>query len=704
MGLTRKSTGADLSREKNGKCTPDFKIAIVGNPNVGKSTVFNALTGMNQHTGNWTGKTVSLAEGCFSLGEKECIAVDVPGTYSLAARSAEEEIAKEILCSPDIDAIVVVCDATCLERNLILALQILALKRPAVICVNLLDEASRKGIEIDLELLEERLGVPAVGAIARKKDGLRDLLQALDSLLPSDKKNSDPSPLNDGIESENCLSDKGKTDSVSTQDAPHPDMKSEETAPENTKNTDEESEETASENTKNSDEESKEAASESTKNSDEESEKIVLTAERIYREVCRRKKSEEQDRDRLYDRLFTGKKTAYPIMLALLAVIFWITIVGANYPSQWLSTALFWLGDRLGDLLMHINCPNWLYGVLIDGAYRTLAWIVSVMLPPMAIFFPLFTLLEDSGYLPRVAFNLDKPFKKCNSCGKQALTMCMGFGCNATGVVGCRIIDSPRERMIAMLTNSLVPCNGRFPLLVTLLSIFFVGGAVGFSSSLVSALLLTAFIILAVGMTFLVSKILSITLLRGLPSAFTLELPPYRRPQICKTLIRSVFDRTIFVLGRAVISALPAGILIWLMENLHFGDLSLLTICSDFLDPFACLLGLDGVILLAFILALPANEIVIPIIIMAYTSANMLTDHSSLFELKTLFIDNGWTLKTALCTMLFSLFHWPCATTLLTIKKESGSWLWTLAAVIIPTICGIVICMATNAVFALFGA
>ena len=340
---------------------------------------------------------------------------------------------------------------------------------------------------------------------------------------------------------------------------------------------------------------------------------------------------------------------------------------------------------------------------MIDGAYRTRAWIVSVMLPPMAIFFPLFTLLEDSGYLPRVAFNLDKPFKKCNSCGKQALTMCMGFGCNATGVVGCRIIDSPRERMIAMLTNSLVPCNGRFPLLVTLLSIFFVGGAVGISPSFVSAILLTALIILAVGMTLLVSKILSVTLLRGLPSAFTLELPPYRRPQICKTLIRSVFDRTIFVLGRAIISALPAGILIWLMGNLDFGDVSLLAICSDFLDPFASLLGLDGVILLAFILALPANEIVIPIIIMAYTSAAMLTDHSSLFELKELFLSNGWTAKTALCTMLFSLFHWPCATTLLTVKKESGSWLWTLAAAIIPAVCGIIICMLTNGIFALCG-
>ena len=383
-------------------------------------------------------------------------------------------------------------------------------------------------------------------------------------------------------------------------------------------------------------------------------------------------------------------------MILLLLGIFWLTIVGANYPSQLLSAGLFWLGDRLGELMNTLGAPEWLNGLVVDGAYKVLAWVVSVMLPPMAIFFPLFTLLEDSGYLPRVAYNLDKPFKRCCACGKQALTMAMGFGCNAAGVVGCRIIDSPRERLIAILTNNFVPCNGRFPMILNIITIFFLGAACGGFSSILSAAILTGFILLGIAMTFAVSKILSKTILKGVPSSFTLELPPYRKPQFGKVIIRSIFDRTLFVLGRAAAVAAPTGLLIWFLANVTVGDLSILRHITDFLDPFGRLLGLDGVILAAFILGLPANEIIVPIIIMTYLCEGSLLEMDSLTQLHELLTANGWTIITAINVILFSLFHWPCSTTLMTIKKESGSLKWTFAAFIIPTIVGMGLCFLVN--------
>jgi ferrous iron transport protein B len=304
-------------------------------------------------------------------------------------------------------------------------------------------------------------------------------------------------------------------------------------------------------------------------------------------------------------------------------------------------------------------------------------------------------LLEDSGYLPRIAFNLDYPFKKCNACGKQALTMCMGFGCNAVGVTGCRIIDSKRERLLAILTNNLVPCNGRFPTIIALITMFLCIGT-GVTQSLFSALVLTAVILLGIITTFLITKLLSKTVLKGVPSSYTLELPPYRKPQFLKVIIRSSLDRTIFVLGRSIAVAAPAGLLIWIMANLNINGASLLYHCANFLDPFAQLLGLDGIILLSFILGSPANEIVMPIAIMGYMGDGALTELSGLTAMKEILISNGWTITTAISVILFSLLHWPCATTILTIKKETGSIKWTAISILLPTLLSIITCLIFN--------
>lgn len=711
MGLTNSSVG--LGAVDSGliiqKRSPDDKvIALAGNPNVGKSTVFNALTGLNQHTGNWPGKTVASAQGYCETEKHSYVMVDIPGAYSLMAHSAEEEVARNFLCFGAPDAIVVVCDATCLERNLNLVLQTLEISSRVVVCVNLMDEAERKSIKLNLPLLSERLGVPVVGTTARSKKSLRRLTDAIDSVCSGNIQTAPfavryPDAVEDAIAilqpivEEKCggrlssrwlslkLLDRDESLIREIERCLGADfLRDKELQAAITR---------AEARLRGSGIESADRLKDLTVSA------LVHSAEAICRGAVGREGAQYSDFDRRLDKVLTSKFTGYPVMLALLALVFWLTISGANYPSELLSKGLFWVQDRLTELFLYLHAPEWLHGVLVLGAYRVLAWVVSVMLPPMAIFFPLFTLLEDSGYLPRVAYNLDKPFKRCCACGKQALCMCMGFGCNAAGIVGCRIIDSPRERLLAILTNNFVPCNGRFPALIAILTMFFAGGAL---SSLLSAIGLTAVIVLGVGITFAVTKLLSKTLLKGLPSSFTLELPPYRRPQIGKVIVRSVLDRTLFVLGRAAAVAAPAGVIIWLMANVSIGGVSLLDHCAAFLDPFARLMGLDGVILLAFILGFPANEIVIPIIIMAYTAQGSLAELDSLAQMKSLFVQNGWTWTTAVSMILFSLCHWPCSTTLLTIKKETGSLKWTAAAAAIPTAVGVALCMLFTAVAGLF--
>lgn len=712
MGLTAESVGRNacdetFTVEKKGG---DMVVALAGNPNVGKSTVFNALTGMNQHTGNWTGKTVQNAQGRCERDGVSYVMVDIPGTYSLLAHSAEEEVARDFICFGEPDAVIVVCDATCLERNLNLVLQTIEITEHTLVCVNLLDEAEKKKISVDLEKLSSLLGVPVCGAAARSGKGIEEMMSRLPEAIAAKRPSKPAVTYSDEIEAAVEILEKVLRKKLEVRLSPRfTALKILDGGESFLKSI---CEFVGFDILK--DEEISAAAKEALSFLEEKDitrekfrdmvvTEVIRSAERFAAECMTFEKPDYYERDRKIDRILTHRIWGVPIMAAMLLVIFWITIEGANYPSEWLFGALFSLGDKMSGLLQSADSPEWLRSMLIDGVYRVLAWVTSVMLPPMAIFFPLFTLLEDVGYLPRAAFNLDKHFKKAGACGKQALTMAMGFGCNAAGVTGCRIIDSPRERLIAILTNNFVPCNGRFPTLISVITMFMTAGAAGFLQSFEAVAILTGTVILGVALTFLTSRLLSATILKGVPSSFTLELPPYRRPQIGKVIVRSVLDRTIFVLGRAVAVAAPAGFLIWLMGAVKVGDTALLTVCADFLDPFARFIGLDGVILLAFILGFPANEIVVPIMLMAYLSTGKIVEYEDISVLKQLLTDNGWTLTTAICTVIFMLCHFPCSTTCLTIKKETGSFKWTAVAVLLPTAVGIVLCAVIANVMRLFG-
>lgn len=681
-------------------------IALAGNPNVGKSTVFNALTGLHQHTGNWPGKTVSNASGYFTFNNLTYKIYDLPGIYSILAHSEEEFVARDFICFGGSDVVVIVCDAGCLMRNLNLVLQVCEITDKVVVCVNLLDEAKKKKIDVDLNKLSDLLGVRVVGTSARSNVGLDELLSNIDLTFGESRKSKkvrynqyvedaikvisdaiilDDSSINKRWVALNLLRDDGLLRDKIEEELMI---------------------DLSDEKIDNSIKQARTLLLDGditiSEIDDVLTESINNEASLISSKVVSYLNKDYAKKDRRLDKILTKKSTGIPIMIILFAFIFWLTIAGSNYPSMLLQGVLFKFENVLFNFFSYLHIPNFVNEALTHGVYRVLAWVVSVMLPPMALFFPLFTILEDIGYLPRIAFNVDGIFKKCKTCGKQALTMAMGFGCNAVGVSGCRIIDSPRERLIAILTNSFVPCNGRFPILISIITMFLVGVEGGFWNSLLGVLILMMVIGFGIFMTFVTSSVLSKTLLKGVPSSFTLELPPYRRPQYGKVIVRSIFDRTLFVLGRAITVAIPAGLVIWCLANININGGSLLSILSNVLDPLGKLLGMDGVILLAFILAFPANEIVIPIIIMSYMSTGNLVDISNLSTLREVLVSNGWTWVTAVSVMLFSLMHWPCSTTCLTVKKETSSIKWTILSIVIPTFCGVVVCLIFNALVHIF--
>lgn len=737
-----------ISSDTNQTGTNDFAdytqqipvIALAGNPNVGKSTVFNALTGMNQHTGNWSGKTVCTAQGYCKHNEKSFILVDVPGAYSLMATSPDEAAARDCICFGGVDAVAIVVDATCLERNLNLVLQILEVSNNAVVCVNLVDEAEKKNIHIDFEKLSAELDVPVIPTAARSGTGLELLRKTLCAIEPQNKptigkminyhlesscfpKNSTEQNHCSGCT--HCIYAEKNEDCISCQSTIEKAIfMVQKNIPPFIQNI---SARWAAIRLLEGDKEicgnilsliSKDKRCVVEKSiqrtlaflksyginreqlKDYIVESLIHEAERIYNICVITEENKREKRDRRIDKILTSKITGIPIMLLLFGLIFYITIIGANYPSQALSDLFDWCGIKLHEFMSLLNAPAFIDGLLIDGIYSTVAWVVSVMLPPMAIFFPLFTLLEDLGYLPRVAFNTDRLFQCANAHGKQCLTTLMGFGCNACGITGCRIIDSKRERLIAILTNSFVPCNGRFPTLIAIITIFLAGTSL--FSSVFSAGILLFIVCLGVIMTLLVSKFLSATILKGEPSSFSLELPPYRRPQILKTLVRSLLDRTLFVLGRAIVVAAPAGLLIWILTNVTIGSQSIINYITDFLNPLGQLMGLDGVILAAFLLGFPANEIVMPIALMIYLSADTMIGYENFTQLFEILTAHGWTQITAICMLIFTLFHFPCSTSCITVYKETKSLKYTVLAFLLPTVVGILLCMAVHLLVVLF--
>ena len=681
----------------NGKKT----VALMGNPNVGKSTVFNELTGMHTHTGNWTGKTVDAVTGSFYYKYNDYTLIDLPGTYSLLAHSKDEEIACDTLFFSRPDVVVCVVDAASLERNLSLVLQVRSITQNLIVLLNMCDAAGRWGISVDEKRLSEMLGVPVVRATARSGRGINALLEEIHTMATGGARPAlEPlafcAPIEMSVRRLQRALSRFSDDLGNTRFAAEALLRDPDFAVRIRQHTGVDLQAQYD----------YQAAMLQAQNTlerfgmQERAGEIMLDRfleqAKTVAAFCETRIARVQPHKTLADKILLGKYTSYLSALLILALILWLTVVGSNYPSQWLKT-LVDLGEvHLTAWLTGAGAPQALVGVLCGGVYRVLGWVVSVMLPPMAIFFPLFALAEDIGLLPRFAFQLDPYYAGCGACGKQALTMCMGLGCNAVGITGARIIDSPRERLLAIVTNALTPCNGRFPFLIAMITMFFT------SNSFCGTLLLLLFLCMSVAMSLLSSLILSKTLLRGQASSFVLEIPTLKRPQFFRVVWQTLKSKVLFVLGRAVCVAAPAGLLIWVLANVQSGDKSLLLHISSFLDPAGRLIGLDGTMLLAFILGFPANEIVLPIALMTYLSSSGLVDTGALDSIRQVLVENGWSVTTAVCACVFSMFHFPCSTALWTVYKETKSVKWTAVSFFVPLLCGVVCCGLINAAAHLF--
>ncbi len=739
---TDKSACADCASHCSGQLTKlgidmgkwNYVVSLAGNPNTGKSTIFNALTGLRQHTGNWPGKTVTRAEGGFEFAGDKYKLVDLPGTYSLLATSLDEEVARNFILFGQPDVTVIVADATRLEQNLNLILQVLEITDRAVLALNLMDEAKRHGITVDYRALARSLGIPVVPTQARTKKGIPELLEAISEVASGKyvcqphRMKAVPASLKTAVDEllaplkaafpdvDNAewvalrLLDADKTIINSVKSGDLGDLTVDDSANSSiaAKEAETKPKALSTEKAEKINTLLSKAAALRSSVSEQVHEKIV---EDIYAEatricekvVIRPDKPAAFNLDRTIDRLVTSRIFGFPLMILLFTGVFGLTIAGANVPSSMLATLFL---DKIYPALKMganaIGMPWWLSGFLIDGVYLATGWVISVMLPPMAIFFPLFTLLEDFGYLPRVAFNLDNMFKKAGAHGKQSLSMMMGFGCNAAGVIAARVIDSPRERLIAIITNNFALCNGRWPTQILIATLFLGALVPAYLAGFVSAVSVVFIAILGVLFSFAVSWWLSRTMLKGEASTFSLELPPYRPPRILQTIYTSLIDRTLLVLWRAIIFAMPAGAVTWLICNINIGHLSIAQHLINIFEPFGWLLGLNGVIILAYIVAIPANEIVIPTILMLTVLTTGMTVEGAagagvMFEiddaeaLMRLFSAGGWNLLTAVNLMLFSLLHNPCSTTIYTIYKETGSKKWTWVASLLPVAIGIVV-------------